>query len=109
MVQASSRNAKTFPRSSGIAASNAGNRRALQLAAGVEKTDLSRMRRSGRRNSGFLFGKSKFRWRTKTLSLGNSRSAFAANARIGGHQKVEPGALFPARIGHRGRSAAARD
>src|SRR5258708_1424753 len=108
MVQASSRNAKTFPRSSGAVASNAGNRRTLQLAARTGKTDLSRMYRSGRRNSGFLFAKAEPGGRAETLSLSNTRSAFAADARIDGHQEVEPVALFPARIGHRGRSAAAR-
>src|SRR5229473_5952161 len=109
MVQASGRNAKTFPRSSGVAASNDGNRRPLQFATRTGETDLSRMRRSGRRNSGFLFGKSKPRRRTKTLSLSNTRSTFAADARISSHQEKKPVAVFSARIGHRGRSAAARN
>src|SRR5260370_39993788 len=67
------------------------------------------MRRSGRRDAGFLFGESKFRWRAQTLSLSYTGSAFASDSRTGSYQEVEPVALFPARIGHRGRSAAARD
>src|ERR1700730_7878772 len=109
MVQASGRNAKMFPRSSGMAASNAADCRALQFAARTGKTDHSGVYRSGRRDAGFLFRKIELRWRAETLSLINTRSAFAADARIRGHQEVEPGALLPARIGHRGRSAAARD
>src|SRR6267154_827497 len=108
MVQACSRNAKIFSRSSGVAASNAGNRRPLQLETRTGKTNLSRMRRSGRRDAGFLFGESKFRWRAQTLSLSNTRSAFAADSRTGSYQEMEPVTLFSARIGHRGRSAAAR-
>src|SRR5204863_4786792 len=57
----------------------------------------------------FLFGKSKFRGRAKTLSLSNTRSAFAVDARVGSHQEVEPVAVFSARIGHRERGTAARD
>src|SRR5260370_21677113 len=108
MVQARGGNAKTFPRSSGIAASNAGNCRPLQLATRTGKTHLSRMRRSGGRNAGFLFRKSQLRWRAETLSLSNTRSAFAVDARVSSHQEKKPVALFPARIGHRGGSAAAR-
>src|SRR5216684_7524272 len=109
MVQACSRNAKTFSRSPGVAASNAGNRRPLQLETRTGKADLSRMRRSGRRDAGFLFGESKFRWRAQTLSLSYTGSTFAADSRTGSYQEVEPVALFFACIGHRGRSAAARN
>src|SRR2546426_4870711 len=80
MVQASGRNAKTFSRSSGIAASNGGNRRALQLATRTGQADLSGVYRSGRRDAGFLFAKIEPRWRAETLSLINTRSAFAADA-----------------------------
>src|SRR6266481_6167474 len=109
MVQACSRNAKTFSRSSGMAPSNIGNRRPLQPATRAGKADLSGVYRSGRRDARFLFGESKFRWRAQTLSLSYTGSAFAADSRTGSYQEVESVAIFPARIGHRGRSAAARD
>src|SRR5256885_643348 len=103
VVQDGGRNAKTFSRSPRVTASNAGNRRPLQLATRTRKADLPRVYRSGRRNSGFLFGKSKSRGRAETLSLRNTRSAFAVDARVGSHQEVEPVAVFSARIGHRER------
>src|SRR5437899_8771166 len=109
MVQACNRNAKTFSRSPRVAASNIGNRRPLQLATRAGKADLSGVYRSGRRDAGFLFGESKFRWRAQTLSLSYTGSTFAADSRTGSHQEVEPVALFLTCIGHRGRSAAARD
>src|SRR6266851_8635666 len=109
MVQACSRNAKTFSRSSGMAPSNIGNRRPLQPATRAGKADLSGVYRSGRRDAGFLFGESKFRWRAQTLSLSYTGSTFAADSRTGSYQEVEPVALFFACIGHRGRSAAARN
>src|SRR5216683_4580951 len=80
MVQAGGRNAKTFPRSSGVAASNDGNRRPLQLAPRVGKTDLSGVYRSGRRDAGFLFRKVEPQGRAEMLSVIDTRSTFAADA-----------------------------
>src|SRR6266566_1818952 len=78
VVQAGGRNAKTFSRSSGMAASNGGNCRPLQLATRTGETHLSGVCRSGRRDAGFLFGKSESQRRAETLSPINTGSAFAA-------------------------------
>src|SRR5229473_801791 len=109
MVQAGGRNAKMFPRSSGMAASNAGDCRALQFATRTGQADLSRVPRARRRISVFVFVEAELRWRSQTLQAAAPGSAFAPDARTRGHRKTAPGAVFSAGLGHRGRSAAPRD
>src|SRR5260370_25005252 len=98
-----------LPRSSGVAANNAGNRRALQFAARTGQADLSGVPRARRRIGVFVFVEAELRWRSQTLQAAAPGSAFAPDARTRGHRKTAPGAVFSAGLVHRGRSAAPRD
>src|ERR1700719_2639224 len=109
MVQTGGGNAKSFPRSPGMAASNAGDHRALQFKTRIGQADLSGISRPQRRICVFLFVEAEFRWRAQTLQAAAPGSAFAADARAGSNREMETGAIFSAGVGHRGGSAAARD
>ena len=109
VVQAGGGNGAALRRSSGSRARDARDCRALQPPARAGQADLSGISRAGGRDAVFVFVEAEFRGRAAALSAFAAGGARAADARARSDREAQPGAVFSARVGHRRRSAAARD